>query len=342
MIGRDKIVPKGLGFIQHQGRRDYQEDSCGFEISGDGGDKFAIIALADGMGGHVGGAAASKIAVETALDKMSELTALPKENLAEDLSERVELANASIISKLEEEPSLSGMGTTLVLLSVQKQGYFFASVGDSPLWIYRNDEFIRLNADHSMVPVLEDMVEAGRMTEEDASRDSMRNSLRSALVGEEIDLLDISDEIITSNPNDILILASDGLQTLSDEEISELIAPELDAQELAELLNNSVLAKKTSNQDNITVAVVKMADFFSQPGTLVSKEVEKIEEKVDEEEPVTQPLKRPSRTEEPAAKKTKNVIFVIILTLMILAILGYVFFINPPENVILEPIEGAK
>ena len=257
----------GLGFARDQGRRDYQEDSYAFRVLEDADTRSAIIALADGMGGHVGGAVASQIAVATISDPAP--GTLSPENLRsiDYLSRQIENANTAIANKLDEDPGLRGMGCTLVVLSITEQGYLFASVGDSPLWIYRNGEFIRLNADHSMVPVLEDLVAAGRMSAEEARHDPGRNALRSALTGAEINLLDVSDECIPMQRDDILVLASDGLQTLPDAQIVRLIkSHDKDAGNLAQSLTDAALAAGSDTQDNITVAVIKATEFLQNPG----------------------------------------------------------------------------
>ena len=259
----------GLGFARHQGRRDYQEDSYAFRVLEDADTRSVIIALADGMGGHVGGAVASQIAVATISDPAP--STLSPENLRsiDYLSQQIENANTAIANKLDEDPGLKGMGCTLVVLSITEQGYLFASVGDSPLWIYRNGEFIRLNADHSMVPVLEDLVAAGRMSAEEARHDPGRNALRSALTGAEINLLDVSDKFIPMQRDDILVLASDGLQTLPDAQIVQLIkSHDKDAGNLAQSLTDAVLAAGSDTQDNITVAVIKATEFLQNPGII--------------------------------------------------------------------------
>ena len=96
-------------------------------------------------------------------------------------------------------------------------------MGDSPLWLFRDGRLRRLNADHSMAPVLASLVAAGRMTAEQAATDSKRHALRSAVMGDAIHLVDVSSQPVAVRKTDRLLLASDGLMTLVDEEIERIL-----------------------------------------------------------------------------------------------------------------------
>jgi len=327
-VDTSKII--GIGHSQHQGARDYQEDS--FSVSELGKDKY-LLALADGMGGHVGGARASEIAVEAALSPLPEMpededqTVENQASAADALTQRMRIANSAISACLEAEPELEGMGCTLVLLSVSSRGYQFSSVGDSPLWLLRNDELVRMNADHSMAPVLEDMVLAGRITPEEAKVDPRRNALRSALTGEDIDLLDVSEEIIGAEPGDIFLLASDGLETLNQGQIIDILKrSEENASEKCARLITAVLAEETENQDNVSVMVMKYDDLYGSDFATVATAAPEVMENLELEEAVTKPLARPSHQVKMESKKSKKpaLIFCALL-LLLLIILTFLF-----------------
>ena len=329
------ILTRGVGFCQHQGKRGYQEDSYSYVEFSD--DHIIIIALADGMGGHVGGATASRIACDTCLSLPSSLTENPTRLTGAHLAEQIEIANQAIQNQIENSSDLQGMGTTLVLLSVSAKGCAFASVGDSPLWIYRQKEFLRLNVDHSMAPVLADLVEVGRMSAEEAENDPRKNALRSALSGDEIELLDVSEKFIPLKPDDILILASDGLQTLSEDAITNIIhLHKGDAQSLADELVKRTLNVGTDNQDNVTVAVLKMADFLDN-NSAVLKSIEDKKKPVQlasEEERITQPLKRSTarETEVSPVKEKSNPMVWLTLLLVVFVIALIVFIVIEPSG----------
>ena len=119
-----------------------------------------------------------------------------------------------------------------------------------------------LNADHSMAPFLADLVATGRMTEEEAARDPSRHSLRSAVMGDDIHLIDVSSQPVAVRKGDRLLLASDGLMTLSDQEIAEILRKTQDAplEDSAAALIQAVEAAEHPYQDNTTVLLYAPAE----------------------------------------------------------------------------------
>ena len=147
------------------------------------------------------------------------------------------------------------MGSTVVAAVVSQHGLDWISVGDSPLWLFRDGKLRRLNADHSMAPVLANLVAVGRMTEEEAATDPKRHALRSAVMGDEIHMIDVSSQPVAIRKSDRLLLASDGLMTLEDEEIAHILQNMQDAtlSEAADALIQAVEEAGHPNQDNTTV-----------------------------------------------------------------------------------------
>ena len=135
-------------------------------------------------------------------------------------------------------------------------------MGDSPLWLFREGQLERLNADHSMAPVLADLVATGRMTAEEAAQDPSRHSLRSAVMGDEIHLIDVSSQPVAVEQGDRLLLASDGLMTLSDQEIAAILKKTQDAslEDSAAALIQAVEAAEHPQQDNTTVLLYALAE----------------------------------------------------------------------------------
>ena len=153
-----------FGHAQHQGDREYQEDTIGFQVYEETISAIpGLILVADGMGGHIGGKIASEIAVTAFLDCFAKSTAT---EINERLLEAVYCSNEEIRKRIEEEPRLEGMGCTLIAMAQEGVGWHWLSVGDSGLWHVRDTEVERLNADHSMAAVFRDLVEEGRMTQE--------------------------------------------------------------------------------------------------------------------------------------------------------------------------------
>jgi len=240
------------------GKRSEQEDAYAFsEIPGsEGTAEGLLIVLADGMGGHSAGHEASDLAVRA----FGAAFHRGGFGLQARLSEALRAANTAILEAIKAAPeSLEGMGTTLVAVAAVPGGVAWISVGDSPLYLLRGGELQRINDDHSFRPILREMVDKGEITQEQAAHSSLRNRLRSALTGEEIALVSASVKLLALIEGDLLLVASDGVQTLSDEAIAEVIQEtrDADAAETADRLLQAVLAAARLKQDNATVAILK-------------------------------------------------------------------------------------
>lgn len=249
-----------------RGARDYQEDTAAFWPGGDdpfirmikgktadSSERFAV--LADGMGGHAGGALASRMVCETFL------TAAATEDgtLNDRLMSALSAANAAIATKVAENPVLAGMGSTVIGAAFSERGIEWVSVGDSPLLLYRAGEIAVLNEDHSLAPELDRMVAAGRLSEEEARRDPRRHMLRSAVTGDDIDMVDISRQPLTLEAGDYVILASDGIATLETAEVERIVSAYAKdgSKAVATALIRAVDALREPHQDNATVLVVR-------------------------------------------------------------------------------------
>lgn len=214
-----------------------------------------VAVLADGMGGHAGGALASQMACDEFIRAFTTAEGSNRSRLIDALQH----TNEAIAATVDVNPLLSGMGSTLVGVTFGRDGVEWISVGDSPLILYRRGEIAYLNEDHSMAPELDRLAEAGEITEEEARRDPRRHMLRSAVTGDDIDLVDVSKRPLQVEPGDYIILASDGLQTLDEAEIVRIITAYAGdgASAVANALIRAVEAVKDPHQDNATVVVVR-------------------------------------------------------------------------------------
>ena len=248
-----------------KGARSYQEDTAlfwpgeepflpGLEACANGSAALVAV-LADGMGGHAGGALASRMACESFIKAYAGAAGARRERLKAAL----EAANQAIAETVDANPLLAGMGSTLVGVTFGPDGVEWVSVGDSPLMLFRRGEIALLNEDHSLAPELDRLAAAGRMSEADARRDPRRHMLRSAVTGDNIDLIDLSRRPLEVEPGDYIILASDGLQTLEPGEIERIVAAYAGdgASAVAGALIRAVEAMKDPHQDNATVVAVR-------------------------------------------------------------------------------------
>ena len=240
-----------------QGARNYQEDASLIWTSDPGeapGETRTLALLADGMGGHAGGALAS----HTICDKFLASFAAEKGAVLEALMTALGVANDAIAAKVADNPLLTGMGSTLVAVSCTPTGINWVSVGDSPLLLWRRGEIAQLNADHSLGPDLDALAAAGKITASEAKRDPRRHMLRSAVTGEDIDLVDLSKQELAFEVGDCVIVASDGLQTLDNSEIARIVAAYVKdgATAVAKALIRAIDNLRELHQDNATVIVV--------------------------------------------------------------------------------------
>lgn len=249
-----------------QGARSYQEDSA---LLWPGGSVAApaatlrearsndlVAVLADGMGGHVGGALASRLVCESFVATCAAENGPVRQRLLRGLAS----ANRAVAERVVENPMLTGMGSTMVGAHFGDDGVEWVSVGDSPLLLYRAGEIALLNEDHSLAPELDRLVAAGHMTEDEARHDSRRHMLRSAVTGDEIDLVDISVKPLRLEPGDYIILASDGLNTIESPEIARVVsAYAADGPgAVAAALIRAVENMREPHQDNVTVVAVRI------------------------------------------------------------------------------------
>ena len=274
-----------------KGARDYQEDTAllwqgsgtsspgpvgapdtGSQDTNDqaatGADKPALVAvLADGMGGHVGGAKASKTVCDTFIKSFMEVEGSERERLVTSLR----LANDAIKEAAEDDPMLDGMGSTMIGAVFGPDGVEWVSVGDSPLMLFRRGEIALLNEDHSLAPELDRLAAVGSITAEQAKSDPRRHMLRSAITGDEIELVDVSKTPLKLEAGDYIILASDGLQTLEAHEIERIVAAYGGdgARAVCDALIRAVEAVRDPHQDNATVVAVRLLDASAEPPTAV-------------------------------------------------------------------------
>jgi protein phosphatase len=244
-----------------RGRRAHQEDAMASDFPIGTGAGFAVVA--DGMGGHAAGDVASKIAVTEVFSELKLQAEDPGAgggDLPVILRAAAATANACIGGHAATHAETRGMGTTLLAVALRGAQLHWLSVGDSPLYLFREGRLRRINEDHSMAPQIDLMVESGLLSPEDGRDHPDRNCLTSVIAGQEIPRIDCPAEPFTLRPGDVLVLASDGLQFLEDDEIAAILrrrsgAPS--ARIAAELMQAlEVLADP--DQDNAALTVIQL------------------------------------------------------------------------------------
>lgn len=253
-----------------RGARDHQEDAliADFPIGSDIG--FAV--LSDGMGGHTAGDIASKIIVTEVFSELKfqcDDENAPQAGFPSILLEAVTAANECVKYHIGTNPRTRGMGATLVAPVFFKDRLFWISVGDSPLFLFRNGKLKQLNQDHSMAPQIDLLVRSGVIAPEEGQNHPDRNCLTSVLMGGEIAQIDCPQQAVKLFEGDVLIVASDGLQFLSDEEISDIlsISGSKSSSEIAKKLLGEIERLADPDQDNVSFIVVKIGRSGNCPET---------------------------------------------------------------------------
>jgi protein phosphatase len=240
-------------------RRTSNEDS--FATRSDVG----LFIVADGMGGHVAGEVASRVAVE-AIEAFIQETAGADKNRtwpfpfdpalsleANRLKAAFRLANRRIASRIADSQDLRGMATTASAMLLGEKHACVAHVGDSRVYVLREDELHQITHDHSWV---EEQVRAGTLTPSAARQHPWRNVVTRALSGGEDPEVDVTE--VNPMRGDRYLLCSDGLFTvLTDQRIAEIVGRRelaLDAV-CAELIE---AANQGGGPDNITTLVLEI------------------------------------------------------------------------------------
>lgn len=238
------------------GDRKGQEDFHAFLLLDGGAELLSV--MADGMGGHEAGEVASRLAVESFARSFQRHGAA---SITVRLGAALQAADNALAAHIAAHPELAGMGCTLVAAHVSPQGLYWISVGDSPLYLLRKGKLTQINEDHSMAPEIEKSLKAGKISAEEARNHPHRNALRSAVMGEGFSkLVDSPTKPLPLLAGDVIVLASDGVQTLTEPEIGSLLTANasLPLQENVARLLRAVQKKQRRNQDNTTVQLVRV------------------------------------------------------------------------------------
>ena len=212
-----------------------------------------LAVVADGLGGHPAGDQASRTACGAFLAAFPGASGSPGERLRE----AVESANAQVRGAIEASPELWGMGTTLVAACFHSGGCDWISVGDSFLFHYRSGRIQRVNPLHTVGAELDAMARRGEITEAVAAADPERALITSVVMG--LPLEEVAAGSLPLEPDDLVVLASDGVETLGEDGIASVCGEQsgATAEETATAAIRRIEAIGSRNQDNATVVVVR-------------------------------------------------------------------------------------
>jgi len=250
--------------------RDHNEDAIGTN------EDMGLMILADGMGGYNAGEVASGIAVQTITDLAVEgahreerndtdpNTGLMRQTIV--LRDAVARANKIIYQTAQSQTHCEGMGTTLVAAMFYDDKISIAHVGDSRAYRLRNDKFEQLTMDHSL---LQELVDRGFYSEEEAQRSTNRNYVTRALGVEPTVEVEVQEYEVL--PEDIYLLCSDGLPDMVEDEDIHLTISTFNAsldvvgQQLVQVANDN------GGRDNISVMLAEVIDSFEAKKGLLAR-----------------------------------------------------------------------
>lgn len=212
-----------------------------------------LFVVADGMGGHNAGDYASSHAVQTLVDEIREDKDF---NPIKIIRHAIETANTEVLNKAQNDISLRGMGTTIVVATIVGHYAYVANVGDSRLYIIQ-DQIHQVTKDHSLV---QEMVRMGELKAEEAKNHPDKNIITRALGAErtvDIDFFDLKLEA-----NSTILMCSDGLSNMvEDSKIEEIVS---DSEINLERKGRKLLREANQNGGKDNIAIILVEPFTNE------------------------------------------------------------------------------
>lgn len=236
------------------GTRKNQQDSVFSEFKNQAG----IAIVCDGMGGLQGGELASQIAAETLATDYFDQKEI--ENVPEFFRQEAIKTDQAVADLCDENGELLEAGTTLVSVIIQNGELFWLSVGDSKIYIIRKNEIMCVNRLHNYRMTMDEMLENNQITiDEYKEKEKQAEALISFIGMRNVSLMDINPRGFRLQDNDIILLSSDGLyRLLDDETIKEIIKRNMfDMDKAAKSLIDEAEKRVVHSQDNTSVVVVR-------------------------------------------------------------------------------------
>ena len=207
-----------------------------------------LFIVADGMGGHNAGDFASRCVVRTIKEYIEQSQ---EQNPIKLIQEAIQVSNARLLEEASKQMELIGMGTTVVVTTISGHYAYTANVGDSRMYLIADDQIRQITKDHSLV---EEMVRLGQITKEEARKHPDKNIITRAVGASRKVDVDFFDEKL--NPDSILLMCSDGLSNMvEDEEILRIVTGDGSLEERAQMLVKT--ANDHGGKDNIAVVLIE-------------------------------------------------------------------------------------
>jgi protein phosphatase len=241
--------------------RENNEDSVAFD------ENTCMVVLADGMGGYNAGEIASGMATAFIKSELSrwlveagEGAQLREVRRAMEIC--VDNANLSIFNSANSNAQYAGMGTTLVVGVFRDDKFLVGHIGDSRCYRFRAGALDQITRDHSL---LQEQIDAGLITQQQAATSSIKNLVTRAVGVEEMVMLEINEHVV--EPGDVYMLCSDGLSDMVDDAaIAKIIATNGEMRQKSELLIEA--ANENGGRDNISVILIEASGQIEKRGLI--------------------------------------------------------------------------
>ena len=278
------VKPLGISaaMLSHVGCvRSSNEDCVTYSVPALGSIDAAmgVLALvADGMGGHAAGEVASQIAATTVHHVFyRELRPVP-----EALAEGFAAANSAIHERAQNDPACVGMGTTCTAVALRDNHIWLGHVGDSRAYLIRGGKIYMISEDHSLVA---ELVRKGTLTEREAKTFPDRNVILRALGIEPTVEAAIWHEGLPAKVGDVLVVCSDGLTDVVDEDIIRDIAGTHQPFEACEALIQRALDAQAPDNVSVGVVAIVEADLPAVKPGRTTQEIPRITQEIVVDEP---------------------------------------------------------
>lgn len=215
--------------------------------------------LCDGMGGMNGGEKASSISVRTTIETFRDCMANGKVDVPNYYRQLIEKIDYDVTNLEDEQGRYLGAGTTFVSVVIDNGKLYWASVGDSHIYVIRDNQIKMIVREHNYFMDLLELVNRGEMTYEEAYNDKSKDALTSYIGIGGVTLMDVSESPVSLVPGDVILLCSDGLyRSVTEQEILQIVlSNKSDMSMAADSLTSFAMMKNNPYQDNTSVVIAK-------------------------------------------------------------------------------------
>lgn len=246
------------------GNRQYQQDAVYVSKSKilAANKKTRVLGIVcDGMGGMADGGRASQTAIQMMVKGFEQIEKAASVNIPGFFRQGIMAIDKTIYNFPRENGK--GSGTTMVAVIAEDNKLYWASVGDSRIYIIREGNMRQVTRDHNYWLRLQEMVAAGQMSREEALGKRQKEALISFLGIGNVSLMDINTQPFEMQTGDTVMLCSDGItKTLPDEQIQKIITADIvSLEEKARTLVRAAVTNNTHSQDNTSVAILQYRDM---------------------------------------------------------------------------------